>query len=335
MNSRLILGRRDLVIVLVLAALAAVLPFATGMRYVVTQATVFFIWAMVCSQWNLVLGIGGIFSLAQMALFAVGAYATAMFGYYFGLPMVIALPLAALVTVAVSTVIGLACLRLRGPYVALLTLAVAQVLYLVITNDTACFTNPPSGCMPFFGGVRGFTRFGDLGFRALLGSKWYIAHYYVALALLVAAVLFSLMIVRGPMGLAFQALRDNPGCALCRGVSRFKYQLWLFAISAFFTGLAGAFYAVQFAAVGPTVFSISTLLFLLSMIVVGGIGTIWGPLLGALVLMLADEAMREFGDWRDIGLGLILAGFVIFLPKGLFGLLTDLGHRFRRPGAVQ
>jgi len=316
------LTRRDLVTVVILVALAALLPAMIGMRYVLTQATLFFIWAIVVTQWNLVLGVGGIFSLAQMALFAVGAYAAAMLGYYFSLPMVLAMPLAALITVLVSTLVGLACLRLRGPYVALLTLAVAQVLYLLITNDTACFTNPPSGCMPFFAGVRGFTRFGDLGFRDILGGQWYVAHYYVGLGLLTLAVLFSLLIVRGPMGLAFQALRDNPGCAMSRGVSKFKYQLWLFALSAFFTGLAGAFYAVQFAAVGPTVFSISMLLFLLSMIVVGGIGTVWGPLLGAFVLMLADEAMREFGDWRDIGLGVLLAGFVIFLPKGLAGILT-------------
>jgi branched-chain amino acid transport system permease protein len=319
-------NRRDIITLVILVALAALLPAVTGMRYIVTQATLFFIWAIVVTQWNLVLGVGGIFSLAQMALFAVGAYATAMLGYYFQMPMILAMPIAALLTVLVSTLVGAACLRLKGPYVALLTLAVAQMFYLLITNDTACFTNPPTGCMPFFGGVRGFTRFGDLGFRELVGSKFYMAHYYVGLGLLALAVLFSLVIFRGPMGLAFQALRDNPGCAMSRGVAKFKYQLWLFALSAFFTGLAGAFFAVQFAAIGPSVFSISLLLFLMSMIVVGGIGTIWGPLLGALVLMLADEAMREFGDWRDIGLGLILAGFVIFLPRGLMGLFD----RFRR-----
>lgn len=324
-------SRRDLITLVILVLLAALLPAVTGMRYIVTQATLFFIWAIVVTQWNLVLGVGGIFSLAQMALFAVGAYATAMLGYYFEMPMILAMPIAALLTVLVSTLVGAACLRLKGPYVALLTLAVAQMLYLLITNDTACFTNPSSGCMPFFGGVRGFTRFGDLGFRDLIGSKFYMAHYYVGLGLLALAVLFSLVIIRGPMGLAFQALRDNPGCAMSRGVAKFKYQLWLFALSAFFTGLAGAFYAVQFAAVGPTVFSISVLLFLMSMIVVGGMGTVWGPLLGALVLMLADEAMREFGDWRDIGLGVILAGFVIFLPRGLMGLpVNKLLGRFRR-----
>lgn len=170
--------------------------------------------------------------------------------------------------------------------------------------------------------MRGFSRFGDLGFRSLLGSKWYVAHYYVGLGFAVVAVLFSVVIIRGPLGLAFQALRDNPGYATSRGISKFKYQLWVFGLSAFFTGLAGAFYAVQFGVVGPIVFSLAMLLFLLSMIVVGGMGTVWGPLLGTALLMLADEGMREVGDWRDIGLGLLLAVFVIVLPKGLMGLLS-------------
>ena len=317
--------RRDILIALALAAVLALVPLLTGTRYVLTQMTLFFIWAIVVTQWNLVLGVAGIFSLAQMALFATGAYATAMLGYYFAVPILLAMPVAGLVTVAVSALIGLACLRLRGPYVALLTLAIAQVIYLMVVNDTACFTNPPSGCLPLFGGVRGFSRFGDLGFRGLLGSKWYVAHYYVGLALATLAVIFSIAIIRGPLGLAFQALRDNPGYAISRGISKFKYQLWVFSLSAFFTGVAGAFYAAQFGVVGPIVFSLAMLLFLLSMIVVGGMGTVWGPLLGAAVLMLADEGMREFGDWRDIGLGLILAVFVILLPKGLIGLKSRFG----------
>lgn len=313
-------AKRDILVCAGVSFLLALVPLVIGTRYVITQMTLFFIWGIVVTQWNLVLGVGGIFSLAQMALFAVGAYATAMLGYYFAIPMILAMPLAGLLTVAISAVIGLACLRLRGPYVALLTLAIAQVIYLIVVNDTTCFTNPPSGCLPLFGGVRGFSKFGDLGFRSLLGSKWYVAHYYVGLTFAVAAILFSIVIIRGPLGLAFQALRDNPGYAMSRGISKFKYQLWVFGLSAFFTGLAGSFYAVQFGVVGPIVFSLPVLLFLLSMIVVGGMGTVWGPLLGAALLMFADEGMREVGDWRDIGLGVVLVAFVILLPRGLAGL---------------
>ena len=81
-------------------------------------------------------------------------------------------------------------------------------------------------------GVRGIGQFGDLGLRSLFPSKWHIAHYYVALALLAVAFAFSVAVIRGPLGLAFKALRDSPGYALSRGISRFKYQLWIFAVSA-------------------------------------------------------------------------------------------------------
>jgi hypothetical protein len=121
-------------------------------------------------------------------------------------------------------------------------------------------------------------------------------------------------------GLAFRALRDNVGYAISRGISPFKYQLWVFALSAFFTGLAGADYAVQFKVVGPTAFSFTLLLFLLSMIFVGGIGSLWRPLSGAAVLMLADEGFKELQDWRALGMGSSLPLLVVLLPSGLVGL---------------
>lgn len=310
---------KDLALALLFFLPMLAVPYFFGTRYVLTQLTVFFIWAVVASQWNLVLGVAGIFSLAQMALFAVGAYGTAMFAYYLGTAVPAAILTGALATVVVSIVIGFACLRLKGPYVALLTLAIGQVMYLLVVNDTACFTNPASGCLPLFGGARGFSRFGDLGFREWLGSKWYIGHYYVGLVLLIAAQVFCIAIIHGPLGLAFRALRDNPGLAMARGVSRLKYQLWVFGLSAFFTGLAGAFHASHFGVVGPTAFSFSMLLFILAMIAVGGLGSVWGPLVGAAFLMLADEGLREVSEWREVGIGLLLAMCVIAFPKGVAG----------------
>ena len=320
--------RRDILIGLAFLIAAIALPLLVPGRYIVTQSTLLFVWAIVVVQWNLVLGVGGIFSLAQMALFAAGAYATAMLGFYWKWPMLLAIPAGGVVAIVVSLVVGLACLRLKGPYVALLTLAVAQVMYVLIVNDTDCFTTT-GGCMPLFGGVRGIGQFGDIGLRALFPSKWYVAHYYVALALLAVAIAFSVVVIRGPLGLAFRALRDNPGYAMSRGISRFKYQLWIFGVSAFFTGIAGGFYAVHFRVVGPSVFSFQLLLFLIAMIVVGGLGSIWGPLLGAVLLMFADEAMKEVSDYRNIGLGLLLAVFVIAWPNGIVGWIDTLRQRRR------
>jgi branched-chain amino acid transport system permease protein len=319
--------RRHVIAGVVLIAIAAVLPFVFPVRYAITQMTVFFVWATVVTQWNLTFGVAGIFSLAQMLLFACGGYATAMLGFYLGWSLWLAMPVAALVAVAVSMLIGLACLRLKGPYVALLTLAIAQAAYVLIITDTECFVTTDAGCQQLMGGSRGLSKFGDLGFRELFGSKFIVAHYFAGLALLVLAMAFSIAVIRGPLGLAFRALRDNPGYAVSRGISRFKYQLWVFALSAFFTGLAGAFYAANFRIVGPTLFSVPLLLFLMSMIVVGGMGTIWGPLVGAAILMVADEALKEVSDFRNIGLGLLLAAFVVLLPQGVVGALGRFRSR--------
>ena len=148
-------ARKDILIGLVVLALAIAMPFILPGRYLIGQFTLFFIWATVVTQWNLVFGVAGIFSLAQMAIFAFGGYVTAMLGLYGGWNLWAALPFGAIGALLFSLIVGLACLRLRGPYVALLTLAIAQVMYLLIITDTACFYMGGCSCR-FTGGTRGF-----------------------------------------------------------------------------------------------------------------------------------------------------------------------------------
>ena len=328
--------RRDLALGAVLLAAFAAVPAFGLPRFWITTMTVFFIWAIVVTQWNLVFGAAGIFSLAQMAIFAVGGYGTAMMGLYLGWSLWLALPLAGLLAVLFGTVVGLACLRLTGAYVALLTLAVAHILFLLIVTDTDCIRYEGTVCRSLTEGWKGLGRYGDYGFRDLLGRDFHLGNYGLALALRALATAFSFVIVRSPMGLAFRALRDNPRYAVSRGLSRFKYQLLVFACSAFFTGLAGSAYAGIYGVIGPNVLQLGVVLFLLSMMVVGGVGRPWGPLVGAALLMLVDEALKEqaFADYRNIGLGLILAAVVILLPQGIAGGLESLAQRLagRRGG---
>jgi branched-chain amino acid transport system permease protein len=326
--------RRDILIGAVLLLVAVAIPFLFGGRYVLGQLTMFFIWATVVAQWNLVFGVAGIFSLAQMAIFAAGGYATGMLGLYLDWNLWFALPLGGLAAVLFSLVVGLACLRLRGPYVALLTLAIAQVMYLLIITDTECFFMDGVTCRNFTGGTRGLAKYGDFGFRELLGYQqmaW--GTYYLALGVLTLAVAFSIFIIRGPLGTAFQALRDNGDYAVSRGISRFKFQLLVFACSAFFTGLAGGVYAGYYGVMGANTLYLSLLLFLLAMMIVGGLGRTWGPLLGAAALMLADEVLKDFPDYRAMGLGAILVLFVLLLPDGLSGAAERAMTRLRGAAA--
>jgi branched-chain amino acid transport system permease protein len=325
----------DAVAGLLLVAALVAIPYAVESRYVLGQVILALFLSTVASQWNLLFGYAGVFSLAQMAVFGFGGYATAMLCVYGGLNLWLAIPIGALAAVALSLVVGLACLRLSGVYVALLTLAIAQALYLLIVTDTDCFTMVGSACRQLTGGAVGFARFGDLGTRAWLKARWLVGDYAIASVLFCGTMLATYAIINSPVGLAFRALKDNPGYAVARGVNRFQAQLLVFGLSAFFTGLAGGFYAGHFQAISPAILSLSQLLFIIAATVVGGVGSFWGPVVGTVVLMLADEAMREAGSFRTLGLGLIIAAAIVLMPNGLVGRLGDLGRWWRaRRGAV-
>lgn len=316
--------KRDGLIGLGLLILALGVPLLDPGRYVLVQMTLFFTWAMVVTQWNLVFGVAGIFSLAQMAVFAVGAYAAAMFGLYFGIHFWVASLLGAGIAVVFSVLIGLATLRLKGPYVALLTLSVTLVIYQLIVTDTYCLYYEGSTCFTLTGGSRAIGKFGDFGFRATFGYAYELhAGYYLGLMLLVCGLIFAFAVIRSPLGVAFRALRDNEAYAMSRGMNRTKFQLLVFAVSAFFTGLAGAFYAGTFKVVGPNILNMSLSLFLISMMVVGGLGNRWGPLLGCALLMAVDESLSAYPEWRLIGLGVMTVVFVVFFPRGLVGAIRS------------
>ncbi len=318
----------------VLAALVAV-PFVVESRYILGQVILTLFLSTVASQWNLLFGYAGVFSLGQMAIFGFGGYATAMLCVYFGLSLWVAIPLGALGAVVFSLIIGVACLRLSGVYVALLTLAIAQALYVLIVTDTDCFRMVGSACRQFTGGAVGFARFGDFGTRAWLKSRYLVGNYAIVGTLFVVTMACTYAIIASPIGLAFRALKDNPGYAVARGVNRFQAQLLVFGLSAFFTGLAGGFYAGHFQAISPGILSLSQLLFIIAATVVGGVGSFWGPFVGTVVLMVADEAMREAGEFRTLGLGLIIAASIVLMPNGLLGRIGDalraLRHGRARP----
>jgi branched-chain amino acid transport system permease protein len=317
--------KRDLWAGVALLAAALLYPLLNPGNYVLSQVALLFIWAAVVTQWNLVFGFAGILSLGHMAIFAVGGYATAMVGLYWQWSLWAALPVGALASVIASILMGAATLRLRGPYVAIMTLAISQVLYSLILTDVACFTRRQQVCINFSGGATGLSRYGDFGFNQWLGFKYRVlGDYYLCLGLLLVGSVFAFLIVYSALGATFRALRDNRICAEARGVDGVKYQLLVFAMSGVFTGLAGGVFAGINHSLGPDVLSPSLLLFVLSMMIVGGRGTKWGPILGAAALMLADIVLRDFPTIRVGGLSLIIILVMIFLPRGLAGLVDDI-----------
>jgi branched-chain amino acid transport system permease protein len=241
------------------------------------------------------------------------------------------LPLAGVSGVTVSLLMGLTTLRLRGAYVVVVTLCCATAMYQLIVTDVACFRKLETVCYSLTGGARGLARFGDFGFAQLIGYQFAATgNYLLAVACLLLGTMFATVIVHSPYGKAFQAMRDSEVCAAARGIVVAKYQLIVFAAAGFFTGIAGGVYAGTMKTFGPQVLELPTLLFLLSMMIVGGRGKVWGPILGTAVLAFLDEFFRDLAQWRNASYAMVLILILIAMPGGIAGVLPSFGRRGRR-----
>lgn len=315
--------------VLFVAAMALV-PLFVSERYILGEVIVFMLWASVATQWNVLTGHAGVFSLGQMLFFGVGAYTVGMAANYFGLSPWLSMPLGAVLAAVVAFFIGIACLRLGSAYVALLTFAIVFMVSTLIITDADCFTLKGGFCQPLFGGGNGFSGFEDFGFRALLKGNWIFGNYFVVLASLAISLVASIVVIHGRLGLAFRALNDSALYAASRGLNRTRFRVTAFVITAFFTGLAGAVHATHFRFVGPSLFELPTMVFILAMVIVGGLRSTWGPVFGAMAMMLLVEVAKGMGDVRNTIVGVVLVLFVLFLPRGIAGAVAAFPRLLRR-----
>lgn len=316
--------RRDIIVAACFAVVMALLPFANLSNYTVGQLALFFLWSCVVIQWNIVFGVAGIMSLGQVAVFAFGAYTTAMIATYTNVPFWLSFLMSAPGAVIFSLLLGVLTLRLRGEYVAIVTLAIAILLATLIINDVECFRRVDLICYPLTGGTRGLMAYGDFHWAAMLGFKHrHFGDYYLLLTIMIGSLLVSLLVIHGPFGLAFRAIRDNETYASARGIDFGRIQLIVFALSAVMTGLAGGAYAGVVKTVGTSVLEIDLLAFLLSMMIVGGRGSTWGPIIGSAALMIADYNFQSMGGWRTGALAAITILFIVLYPRGLAGALSS------------
>jgi branched-chain amino acid transport system permease protein len=307
---------------------ALVLPwvlagFATG-RFILHLIILFFTWGIVTQSWNLILGVGGIFSFAQVALFAVGGLTSGVISQQLGWSPYLSVWLAPVVATIAALIIGLPSLRLRGPYVVLLTLAFAELLRNFATQGPTWVA----------GGGYGLRYVPKFGFEEMWGTgTGRVAYYYVSLLFFAIATYAIWRIFHSPIGMSFRALRDSETYAVSRGVDPFRFKLLLFALSAFFTGLAGGFLVHYNGAQSPAILNFPLTINLLAMIVLGGWGTFWGPILGTALLTALPELLREAETYRNLTMGLALALIAIFAPEGLFPLIADgIRRLFKRRG---
>jgi branched-chain amino acid transport system permease protein len=271
---------------------------------------------------NIVIGFAGLLSFAHSAFMGIGAYATAILMTRLQLPFVLALPLAGAVSAAVGLCVGLPAVRVRGLYLALVTIACLYFFSWIFIHWTA-ITNGSNGMSVPTPSFFGMALESD-------GQKTY-------LLLPVAVLMFWLakLLMKSRAGRAFVMVRDAELAAQTCGINVLKTGALAFGISAFYAGVGGGMFAVSVNFIDPLSFGLLPMITLFGMILIGGISSLAGSLIGAVILTILPEFLREFRGAQEILYGLLMIIFIIFMPQGIAGFMrqrgwlraTDLGGR--------
>lgn len=308
--------RRRLAAIAIVLAIAVVLPAVLPHPFVLGIATQALIWALLAVSWDFISGYTGQISFGHAGFFAIGAYAAAILSRDVGLTAWLGLAGAALIAGGAGFLVGFPALRLRGHYLAIVTLGFAEIVQLAAANGGE-FTGGSFG-------IHDYGSFPGLPAEPLARQR---AVYLLVLAIVGTTTgLLYLLCERTRVGHMFRAIREDQVLAQGLGIDTTRYKLLAFAVSAGAAGLAGGLYAYVIQLVGPPLASAVTSSMVIGMAVFGGLGTLWGPFVGALLLFLASEGLRFVGlVYNLIAVGLVIMLFVIFVPRGVAGLV--LGRR--------
>jgi len=293
--------------------LAAPLVLSGNYHYGVAHQAL--IYVVLATGYNILLGFTGMVSLGHVALFAIGAYTSAILQTSLDWPFLACIAAAGAMAGGVGTLIAIPALRIKGHYLTLLTLALGEVIRLLIRNFD-WLTNGSSG----LGGISRPTVFG-VPFRTAPDLYWLL------LAFAAGGVLFAWRLERSRFGRAFKAIRDSEIGAEVIGIDTNRMKVLSFAISAVYAGVAGSLYAHTLRFVSPEFFSLGLTITLLAMVLIGGRGLILGPVIGATLLTVAPEALRFAKEYYLIGFGLMIWLCMLYLPEGIAGSLARIARR--------
>jgi len=294
--------RSEFLLSLAILGLLAVAPALIQSNYWLGVLIVSMYFAMMACGWNLLAGYAGQFSLAPAAFAMLGGYSTGLLAYHLDAPLWIGLPMAIIIPGLVGLVLGRIVLRLSGAYLALTTLSFAEILRLVIYNSID------------------FTR-GDQGLNVPELYDGRIGNYYIFLAALTLIVGLIYWLLRRPAGRFLQAIRDDEIGAASRGINVLRYKTIAFIISCAICGFAGGLYGTFARLVSPELGLIAQTGLVIAMVVIGGMGTLAGPLIGAMLVYTASELLRDVGGIQMIVFAALVIIFARFFREGLWGLL--------------
>lgn len=300
---------------LVVGILLLILPqlFGSYMIHIFNQIG---IWVILTASLNLILGYTGQLSFAHIALFGVGAYTSAILTTAFEMSFWITLPLAAIVAGVIGFIIGLPVLKFKTHFFAIVTMGFGEIIRLVIYNWRDV-TGGPNGIynIPFPSSVFGL----DFATREHF--------YYLILISAVVVVLFVKYLIGTRTGQAMIAVRENENFALFVGINSWKVKMISFTISAALAGYAGGLFAHYNSYISPYSFTISESVTILLMVIIGGMGTVVGPILGTAFLIFLPELLRSVSDYRMVIYGGLLVLTIMFMRDGILGVIKKIVNK--------
>ena len=305
------------------------IPFVVTNKLLIHLGILGMLYAIVASNWDLTLGYAGVFNFAHLAFFGIGAYTSGILAVKLGVSPWLGIPCGGLSAALASIIVSIPAIRLRGIYVALLTFACSQLVLLLLLSQPL-----------ITGGQQGLTgvpqlQIGDFRFRE---SSY--AHFYLVGFLLLCSTIFLRRLVTSDFGLSLIALRDFEEYAVARGIPLARQRLLAFLLSSIFPGLAGAVYAHFLIVASPDIFGFSLVTLLLSMLLVGGVATIYGPVIVGVLMTFVSELMASsawmsdvFGISRGPVRFMFVAVLIVltmrFFPQGVWGLINQFSARLR------
>lgn len=296
--------------------LLLLLPFSLSNNYVQYVINIICINVILAVGLNIVKGFAGQVTVGHMAIAAIGAYTSAVLSTHLGLPFWAALLGAMLVAAAAGALVGIPSFRLEGAYLALATLGLAESVRIVIAATE------------FLGGAVGYQ---NIPAPVLFGMRLddYRSYYYLVMPCMLLGLYLSFSILRSDVGRAFKAIREDPLAAGAAGVNVRKYKLIAFILSALYAGCAGSLQAHMTPGyLNPGSYTITEMVTLLLMVIMGGIGHIWGGVIGAIIVTLIDDYTRQYYEYRMIMFGMVIVLTVMYVPRGIGGFIDDfLMHR--------
>jgi len=310
-----------MVLVIVFALAMPFMPFAG--RYWMDQAIVVLTYCMLGWGLNIVVGLAGLLDLGYVAFYAVGAYSFALLATNFDLGFWVCLPMAGLLAAGWGLILGFPVLRLRGDYLAIVTLAFGEIIRIILINWYD-LTNGPDGISgiprPTLFGIP-FER-GEGGFADLFGLEYepiqrIIYLYYIILILALITNLVTLRLRRLPVGRAWEALREDEIACRSLGINTTNTKLTAFAIGAMFGGFAGSFFATRQGFISPESFTAIESFIILAVVVLGGLGSQLGIVIAVIFLNAAFELLRELQEFRMLIVGMAMVLIMVWRPRGL------------------